>query len=189
MLNLMMKLDYIDICKWMYILIGRMFYDVSDHDNWQILPYLLVLAGTGKSTILEILNMIYEKEDIGYLGNNVEKTVSHFRLLKTKFIFLSSELRDWSNMDPGNYSTNDFWRKMFLFSKKFKQLQQKVENSGIIASNKDDISRFRGSISRRLFFSVFCKESNRKRSWTPAETQRRNSRNHHQNVTKHILKL
>ncbi len=38
-----------EVQKWMCILIGRMMYEVGDLDNWQVMPYLLGLAGTGKS--------------------------------------------------------------------------------------------------------------------------------------------
>lgn len=150
--------DYIDICKWMYILIGRMFYDVSDHDNWQILPYLLGLAGTGKSTILEILNMIYEKEDIGYLGNNVEKQFP-LQAIEDKFIFLSSELRDWSNMDQATIQQMISGENVSV-SKKFKTATAKRwKIPGIIASNKEmTFQDSGGSISRRFVVFRFSKK-------------------------------
>lgn len=37
-----------DMQKWMCIFIGRMLYDLGELDNWQILPYLLGQAASGK---------------------------------------------------------------------------------------------------------------------------------------------
>jgi len=37
-----------EVQKWLCIFIGRMLYDVGDLDDWQVMPYLLGMAGTGK---------------------------------------------------------------------------------------------------------------------------------------------
>lgn len=38
-----------DVQRWLFILIGRMFYNVGELDDWQCLPYLLGQGGSGKS--------------------------------------------------------------------------------------------------------------------------------------------
>lgn len=37
-----------DVVDWFYILAGRMMYPVGDRDGWQVIPFLLGQAGTGK---------------------------------------------------------------------------------------------------------------------------------------------
>ena len=37
-----------DICKWMYIFIGKLMYELKECDRWQIMPYLLGIAKSGK---------------------------------------------------------------------------------------------------------------------------------------------
>lgn len=37
-----------DVQRWLCILIGRMLYDVREFDDWQVIPYLLGQAGSGK---------------------------------------------------------------------------------------------------------------------------------------------
>jgi hypothetical protein len=38
-----------EVQRWLCILIGRMMYPIGELDNWQVMPYLLGMAGTGKS--------------------------------------------------------------------------------------------------------------------------------------------
>ena len=38
-----------NVMRWAYVLFGRLFYDVGEFDDWQIVPFLKGLAGTGKS--------------------------------------------------------------------------------------------------------------------------------------------
>ncbi|CAN0291897.1 unnamed protein product, partial [Phaeothamnion confervicola] len=58
---------------WACVFIGRLFYEVNESDAWQVIPFLKGVAGTGKSTLIKIVEMMYQHRDIGVLGNNVEK--------------------------------------------------------------------------------------------------------------------
>jgi hypothetical protein len=40
--------EYSDILKWVYILIGRLLYDAGKHDDWQVMPFVRGIAGSGK---------------------------------------------------------------------------------------------------------------------------------------------
>jgi hypothetical protein len=63
-----------DVCRWMYIMIGRLLYDLNDMDRWQVIPYLKGQASSGKSTILlRVCRNLYDKADVGVLSNNIEK--------------------------------------------------------------------------------------------------------------------
>ena len=41
-----------DVCKWMYVMGGRLCFDVGDLDGWQIIPFLNGIARSGKSTLI-----------------------------------------------------------------------------------------------------------------------------------------
>lgn len=63
-----------DVCRWMYVMIGRLLYDLNDKDRWQVIPYLKGQASSGKSTILlRVCRNLYDKADVGVLSNNIEK--------------------------------------------------------------------------------------------------------------------
>jgi hypothetical protein len=53
-------------------LLGRMFYEVGELDDWQVMLFIKGLAGTGKSTLLKLLEKCYAPEDVGVVSNNME---------------------------------------------------------------------------------------------------------------------
>jgi hypothetical protein len=40
--------EYNEISKWVYILIGRLLYNAGQHDDWQVMPFVRGIAGSGK---------------------------------------------------------------------------------------------------------------------------------------------
>jgi hypothetical protein len=59
---------------WMYVFIGRMFYEVNEADHWQVMPFFKGTAGSGKSTIIRVVEMMYNHVDIGVISNTIEPT-------------------------------------------------------------------------------------------------------------------
>jgi hypothetical protein len=86
-----------DVQRWLCILMGRMLYEVGELDDWQVFIFLLGMAGTGKSTIIEnILKQFYEAADIGIVGNNAQKTFALSGLIGKKII-LGPEIKgNWT---------------------------------------------------------------------------------------------
>lgn len=56
----------------MYILIGRLMHNVGEKDNWQIMPYLIGEAGTGKSTIIDTVQKLIPQPMVGVFGSGGE---------------------------------------------------------------------------------------------------------------------
>jgi hypothetical protein len=62
------------VSKWMYVMGGKMCFDVGDIDRWQIIPFLKGIAGSGKSTLItKVFKKFYESDDVRTLSNNVER--------------------------------------------------------------------------------------------------------------------
>lgn len=80
------------LMRWIMALIGRMFYPANEYDSWEVMLFFLGRAGTGKSTVLKLLQEFYEQADVGVLGNNVEK-VFGLENLYDKFMVLCFEIR------------------------------------------------------------------------------------------------
>lgn len=58
-----------DAKEWMYVLIGRMIYDVNERDGWQVCPYIKGHAGTGKcfrigTEVLSAAGKLVKVEDV-----------------------------------------------------------------------------------------------------------------------------
>lgn len=89
-----------DVKEWFYALcIGRMLYAVNESDNWQVMPFLLGAAQSGKSTILNyIVGKIYEEHDIGCLSNNHERQFGIHPLID-KYVIIAPEVDSDMKLD------------------------------------------------------------------------------------------
>lgn len=63
---------YGSVYRWVFVLLGRLLYEIGELDNWQVMAFLLGRAGTGKSTILNVLSELYEKGDVKTIANKIE---------------------------------------------------------------------------------------------------------------------
>lgn len=90
-------LDYQDmtpeVARWMYVMIGRILYEVNELDGWQVLPFLKGAASSGKSTILtRVCRGFYEAQDVGTLSNNIERKFG-LSALHDKLVFIGPEIK------------------------------------------------------------------------------------------------
>lgn len=90
--------EYEDICRITYMLIGRLLYDLGDLDEWQIIPFLKGLAGTGKGTLLKIIQYIYDDNDVGIMANNIERLFGIGPLID-KFTIIAPEIEKDFKLD------------------------------------------------------------------------------------------
>lgn len=85
--------EYLQISKWVYILIGRLLYNAGELDDWQIMPFIKGIAGSGKSSILtNIVQRFYDINDIGVLSNDMEKTFG-LSGIADKYLFIAPEIK------------------------------------------------------------------------------------------------
>jgi len=102
-------LDYQGIppeaCDWLYVLMGRLLYNVGDQDGWQVIPFVKGAAGTGKSTlVLGVAKKFYETADVGVLSNNIEKKFG-ISALADKFLFLAPEIKADFNLEQAEFQS------------------------------------------------------------------------------------
>lgn len=82
-----------DVCRWLYVMIGRLIYEVNELDGWQVLPFLKGAASSGKSTILNrVCRGLYEPADVGTLSNNIERKFG-LSALHDKLLFVGPEIK------------------------------------------------------------------------------------------------
>jgi phage/plasmid-associated DNA primase len=60
--------------RWMYALCGRLLHDVGSLDDWQVTLYIRGVAGSGKSSILKVMQMMYEACDTGFMMSDGQTT-------------------------------------------------------------------------------------------------------------------
>ena len=92
-----------DIQKWLCVFLGRMFFELGDMDNWQVVFYLLGQAGAGKSTILmKILQKFYDEEDVGIIANNIDAKFG-IKPHVNKFIVIAPEISENFKMEQTDW--------------------------------------------------------------------------------------
>jgi hypothetical protein len=152
-----------DSLQWFYVMMGRMLYNVGERDNWQVFPYLLGLAGTGKSTIVNnIVAKLYSVEDVGVLSNNSEKTFG-LAAIYNKLVFIAGEVKRDLSLDQTEFQS--------LVSGEAMSINEKYKTAfalehwtvpGIMAGNElPSFSDNAGSIARRLIVFRFDKKVQR----------------------------
>ena len=91
-----------DVVRWSWALFGRLLYNVGEHDDWQILPFIKGLANTGKSCLLKFLAKIYDPQDVAYVSNMFEKQFG-LGQVAGKFITIADDLRADFQMDQSDF--------------------------------------------------------------------------------------
>ncbi len=86
--------DFFEVC------IGRMFYGIGKYDDWQIVPYLIGQAGTGKSTILKTVQKMFPDESVGIIAANNETTFGLEALIGKRLVLFPDAPRDIAKALP-----------------------------------------------------------------------------------------
>ena len=159
-------LDYQDfseeVSRWIYVLIGRLFFELGELDNWQIALFLEGVAGSGKSTITKIVKKFYETCDVGVLSNNIEKTFG-LSSLKDKLLFLAPEIKGDLKLEQSEFQLLIEGGDMQLPIKYKESHYIEWKIPGLFAGNEPpNYTDNSGSISRRLVVAKFHKKVNLK---------------------------
>lgn len=88
------------VVDWIYVFMGRMIYEIGEHDTWQALMFMKGKAGTGKSTLGKVLSFLYNAIDVGVLSNNIE-TKFGLSGLVDKLIYICFEVKRDFKLDQG----------------------------------------------------------------------------------------
>ena len=147
-----------DVSRWVYVFIGRLFFDLGELDNWQVALFLEGVAGSGKSTITKIVKKFYEACDVGVLSNNIEKTFG-LSSLKDKLLFLAPEIKGDLRLEQSEFQLLIEGGDMQL-PVKFKESHYTIwKIPGLFAGNEPpNYTDNSGSISRRLVVLKFLKK-------------------------------
>lgn len=102
-----------EVQKWLCIFIGKNLFEINEVDKWAVVCYLLGIAGSGKSTIIEkIIAKFYEEEDVKLLSNNIEKKFGLKPLTTAKIVIApeiqadcSLEQTEWQLLTEGGTIT------------------------------------------------------------------------------------
>lgn len=82
-----------EVMSWIYCHLGRLMFPLHKHDYWQIVLYIMGVAGTGKSTLAELFFDIFPAELIAILSSNAEKQFG-LQTLYDKPLWMCMEVKE-----------------------------------------------------------------------------------------------
>lgn len=145
-----------DVIDWFYILAGRMMYPVGERDGWQVIPFLLGQAGSGKSSVTNyVISELYDATDVGLLSNNSEKQFG-LSAFFDKFIFVAPEIKSDMKLEQAEFQSMCSGEEMQISIKHKTAFSVKWRTPGFLAGNETPAwTDNSGSIQRRVIVFNF----------------------------------
>ena len=150
--------EYKEICKWLYILIGRLLYKVGELDDWQVIPFMKGLAATGKGTIIKTIQKFFQVADVGVLSNDGEVQFG-LSALYDKLLFVAPEIKGDFSLSQAGFQSMISGEDVSVSIKHKTAETVKWEVPGILAGNEvPSWTDNSGSIARRIIIFAFNKK-------------------------------
>lgn len=145
------------VIRWAYILFGRLLFELNERDCWQVIPFLIGRAGTGKSLILSTICSWFLETDIGIVSNDQQKGFG-LETIYNKFLWVSKEVKSDFQVDQAQFQSMITGEEMSIQRKFMTPLQVVWRAPGLLAGNElANWTDNSGSISRRLILFYFNK--------------------------------
>jgi hypothetical protein len=147
------------VCRWVYVFMGRLCFDVNELDGWQVIPFLKGIAQSGKSTLItKVARKFYECEDVAVLSNNIEKKFG-LQSIHKGFVFISPEIKGDLQLEQAEFQSMVSGEDVSVARKNEAALSMQWKTPGILGGNevpnwKDNS----GSILRRLATVNFSRQ-------------------------------
>ena len=143
---------------WCCIMLGRLLYNISERDGWQVVPFMHGQAAAGKSTlVLKVAKLFYEHADVGVVSNNMEKQFG-LSAFWDKFLVCGPELGQGWKMEQCEFQSMVSGESVSVAAKFQKAFTTEWTVPVIMAGNEvPSFSDTAGSIQRRLMVFSFQK--------------------------------
>ena len=140
-----------DVSKWLYVMGGRLCFEVGDMDLWQVIPFLKGIAGSGKSTIItNVYKLFYENEDVKTLSNNIERKFGLSSICGGK-MFIAPEVKGDLCLEQAEFQSLVSGEDVSIARKYENARSLKWDVPGILGGN--EVPNWRdnsGSVLRRI---------------------------------------
>jgi hypothetical protein len=147
--------DSESVIRWVYVFLGRLLFEVSERDTWQVILFCMGRAGTGKSCLIDAVTSFFNDEDVGVLANNSQKDFGLETFIQ-KLVWTCYEVKHDFTLDQANFQSMVTGEKVVIQRKNQTAVSLLWKIPGILAGNEvaswTDNS---GSISRRIVFLNF----------------------------------
>jgi hypothetical protein len=145
------------VIEWAYVLTGRSLYEVNQKDSWQVMPFFVGRAGTGKSLMLTTISKFFDDADVAVVSNDQQKGFG-LETIYDKKLWIVKEVKHDFSIDQAQLQSMITGEEMSIQRKNKTALQVVWRAPGILAGNElanwHDNS---GSMSRRMILFYFHK--------------------------------
>jgi hypothetical protein len=143
----------------MYVMGGKMCFDVGEIDGWQVIPFLKGIARSGKSTIItKVFKKFYESEDCRTLSNNIERKFG-LSSIYDGFMFIAPEVKGDLCLEQAEFQSLVSGEDVSIACKFEKAKSVEWKTPGILGGN--EIPNWKdnsGSVLRRILPWNFSKQ-------------------------------
>lgn len=148
-----------EVIEWIYVMTGRLIYEIGDKDGWQVMLFVQGQAGTGKSTYTNsVCKEFFDDEDVGIMSNNIQPKFGLSDLVNCKMWIAPEIKRDFS-IEQGEFQSIITGEKVTINIKHQKSKFETWSSPGVMAGNEcPDFVDNAGSIQRRLIPVRFTKK-------------------------------
>ena len=153
-----------EIYEILLALLGRLFFDTNERDNWQCMPYIKGAANTGKSTLIEIIESLFNKRDVGIISSNMEDKFGLESLSESKIVISPDLPEDIASiLDRVSFQSMVSGEQISIAQKNKKAISKKWTAPLLFAANYlPNYNDKSGSVSRRLAIFDMGKKVNNK---------------------------
>ena len=148
-----------DVSRWVYVMAGRLCFEVGDLDGWQVIPFFKGIARSGKSTLItKVFKKFYENEDVSTLGNNVERKFG-LSAICDSLMFIAPEVKGDLALEQAEFQSIVSGEDVSVAVKHEKARSIEWKTPGVLGGNevpgwKDNS----GSVLRRVLAWNFTKQ-------------------------------
>tara|TARA_B100001996_G_scaffold58926_1_gene41891 strand:+ start:428 stop:2380 length:1953 start_codon:yes stop_codon:yes gene_type:complete len=148
-----------EVSKWMYVMGGRLCFNINDMDAWQIIPFLKGIARSGKSTLItKVFRKFYNADDVSTLSNNVEKKFG-LSSIYDAFMFIAPEVKGDLQLEQAEFQSIVSGEDVSIAVKHEKAKSFEWKTPGILGGNEiPDWKDNSGSVLRRILTWNFGKQ-------------------------------
>lgn len=143
------------VIMWIYVFVGRLLFEVNEMDQWQVIPFIIGVAGTGKSLLLKAAGWFFPDEDVETLANNTQKGFG-LETFVDKLMWRCLEVKHDFGLDQAQLQSMVTGEEMSIMRKMKSAINVVWKAPGIMCGNElANWSDNSGSISRRLVITYF----------------------------------
>ena len=125
-----------DVQKVLWVMTGRVLYEVNELDGWQVVPFCKGQAGSGKSTfLLKVVKQFYPANQVAIISNNIERKFG-LQPVDGKLLFVAPEVKADFGLDQADFQTAVSGEETVI-NRKFEQAKSvKWKIPGFFAGNE-----------------------------------------------------